>query len=311
MILTVTLNPSLDVTITLDDFKTNHKNDFSNRKISVGGKGINVSNALYNLGIDSECISLNFLEHGFVSKKLYKKGYKRKLIDVIGDLRTNYKIFDKSKNQMTEINEISSIGDDFQVQKIIKKVENEIRNLSKGDILVLAGSVPSDFDNKIYYDLINLAKERDVFVVLDAGGELLREGIKANPNMIKPNLDELQEFANKELNSVEEIISVVDSIKNDKIEYVCVTMGSDGAYMKTNNGAYIANAIDVVPKKLYSAGDAFVAGLLKELDSKNDIQMLKTAVACATATIMCEYDKMFSQQDVEKLIEKVQIINIG
>lgn len=311
MILTITLNPCLDTTIITNDFKLNSTNKYYTKVENLGGKGINVSSALKNIGIDSKCITLNFSDDDFISKELYNRDLEYKLITVEGKLRNNIKIFDNNTKQMTEINQLTIIDDKSIIDGIISQIQEEIKKLSKDDILVLSGSVPNGFTSDIYAKLIKYAKKQNVFVCLDTSGNLLKEGIKEKPNMIKPNKDELQQILNKDLNSIDEILSELEKLNNFGIDYVCLSMGEDGAIMYSNNGVYIANSLNVDVKALQGAGDSFIAGFCKELKTNNDYLILKSAIACATGTVVQEGTILCSKEDYLKYFDRVEIINIG
>lgn len=311
MILTITLNPCLDTTIITNNFKLNYTNKYNTKVENLGGKGINVSSALKNIGTDSKCITLNFSDDNFISKELSNRGLEYKLITVEGKLRNNIKIFDNSTKQMTEINQLTNIENISTIDNIIKQIKEEIDKLSSNDILVLSGSVPNGFASDIYAKLIRYAKNQGVFVCLDSSGDLLKEGIKEKPNMIKPNKDELQQILNKNLNSIDEILSELEKLNNFGIDYVCLSMGEDGAIMYSNNGVYIANSLSVEVKSLQGAGDSFVAGFCKELNTNNEYLMLKSAIACATGTVVQEGTILCSKEDYFKYFDEVEIINIG
>lgn len=310
MILTITLNPCVDITLLTQNFTINSTNKFTSKRTDLGGKGINVSTALNNIGVNSKCITLNFNDN-FIKNELDKRNFDYKLINVDGELRTNLKIFDTKTNKMTEVNENNSIEDKIIIENIITQIKKEIDLLSNDDILILSGSVPNGFNLNIYNELINFAKSKNIFVCLDSSGDLLKQGIKATPNMIKPNIDELRELSKKPLNNIDEILSELEKINNFGIEYVCLSMGEDGAIMYSNNGIYIANSLNVKVKALQGAGDSFVAGFCKELPSKNDYLILKSSIACATGTITQEGTNLCTKQDYDNYFDKVEIINIG
>lgn len=265
MIKTVTLNPAVDKTVEISDFRVGAVNRVSSVRIDAGGKGINVSKIIKTL--NGKSIALGILAG---NNGKYIKGYMDSLdiendfVFAEGETRTNLKVVDNKLHTNTDINEpgIYVKGEE------INSLENKIFNgMDKNTILVLSGSIPPGVPVDIYRRWIERAREAGARTMLDADGELLREGIKARPYLIKPNIHELEGLLKRSLNSVEAIADAAESILDKGIEMVVVSMGADGAVFVNNDGAVHAEGIKVHAVSTVGAGDSMVAALAFALDN--------------------------------------------
>ena len=201
MIYTMTMNPALDYVVDLTLFKLGRVNRTEDEHIFYGGKGINVSVILKELGFESTC--LGFIA-GFTGDKL-QRGVKEDL-----KLNTNFICVEKG---MTRINvkihsdqetELNGMGPVIEQSDIVRLFES-LNQLQSGDILILSGSVPTTVSKTIYCDILEKLKDKQVKTVVDATGELLMKTLKYQPFLIKPNNHELAEIFNVELKSIEDI----------------------------------------------------------------------------------------------------------
>ncbi len=225
MIITVTLNPALDKTIEIDEFKIDSVNRIVSTRVDAGGKGINVSKVIKEL--QQKSIALGFLGGSSGSKiknYLDNLNINNNFLTVKGETRTNIKIIDKVNNTHTDINEN---GPDLIEEDIIN-IKEKIMEYCKADsIVVLSGSVPSGVDISIYGEIIKDVKNKGGKVILDAEGELLMQGIKAGPYMVKPNIDELEKAFGESINSEEEVIQTAREILEYGVKYVVISQGSE------------------------------------------------------------------------------------
>lgn len=282
MIYTVTLNPSIDYVIDVEKLKSGSLNRTNDEKIYPGGKGINVSLILKELGYES--VSLGFIS-GFTGKyiqdTLNDRGLKTDFINVEnGFTRINVKV--KSEKE-TEINgQGPSISDEN-----LSDLYDKINGLNDKDILVLAGSIPSTLDDRLYENIIKIAKGKNIEVVVDATKNLLLSVLKFNPFLIKPNNYELEEIFNVKLENIDDIIFYGNKLKEMGAKNVLISMGKDGAILLTQDGEILksnvakGNVINSV-----GAGDSmvagFIAGYLKE-NSYYEALRLGASSGCATA----------------------------
>lgn len=301
MVITVTLNPAIDKTLIVDDFKLGSVNRTIDVRHDIGGKGINVSKVLKNLGVDSLAIGfLGGMVRSTFEKELDKRMIPHNFIRINNNTRTNMKIVDNVNKIYTDINEA---GPNITAEELDKFVALYREKCKKGDIVVLSGGVPRGISKNIYRLLTSIAKEKGALVIMDAEGELLREGIKEKPFAVKPNNHELSLLFQEELTEVSNILEKALKIKDMGICNVLVSMGSAGALYVTDNGKYIAEGLKVPVKSTVGAGDSMVAALVYSLVKRlNDIDTLSFAQACGAATVNLEGTEACSMEQIEELL---------
>ncbi|SKA94120.1 fructose-1-phosphate kinase [Caloramator quimbayensis] len=310
MIKTVTLNPAVDKTVEIDNFKVDSVNRIKSMRLDAGGKGINVSKVIKVLGGHS--IATGFLagrNGNFIKEYLDGYDIDNDFLFVKGETRTNLKVVDKLNGTNTDINET---GSEINSDDLIKLEDKIFQDMSEGAILVLAGSVPMNVQKDVYRRWIERAKNIKAKVLLDADGELLKEGIKAGPYLIKPNIHELEKLLDKKLSSINDVTIAARELLGFGIEVVVVSLGEDGALFVTRDKAIKAKGISVEIKSTVGAGDSMVASLAFAL--KRGYSLEKAAalsVAAATANVASEgtqppkieeilkYEKMVEINDLE------------
>lgn len=309
MITTLTLNPCIDHTIEVNGMEIGGTNRIKQVKKEVGGKGINVCTALVQLGYESETLLfIHEKEAVPLTKYLTEKGIGCHGVSVPGELRTNIKVFDAQKREMTEFNESGSPVPEAAADRMLTLIKEK---LTETDILVVTGSVPPGVPADIYAGAIRLAKESGVTTILDGDGELLREGIKAKPDMIKPNIGELRRLLGRHIETEEEIIGAATELVGVGIPYVCVSVGADGAYLVCGDGVYFTKGAEITVRGVQGAGDSLVAGFAIGLQEKRrPAESLRLAVACANGSLTHEGTEMCTKEDVERLIGQVEVKDI-
>lgn len=190
MVITVTLNPALDKTLTIENFKLGAVNRVSNIRYDIGGKGINVSKVLKNFNVDSVCTGfLGGIWESYFIEELNNRKISSKFIHINESTRTNTKVVDSVNKVYTDINEAGPSIKNKELEDFIKTFSDLCK---KDDIVVLSGGVSPSVPSNIYGELIKIAKEKGAVTILDAEGELLEKGIKEKPDIIKPNIHELK-----------------------------------------------------------------------------------------------------------------------
>ena len=259
MILTLTLNPCIDKTIYLDQLEVGSYNRVKNVREDSAGKGLNVSIVLNNLKEETLCMGFNFKSNGHLLEQLLKSHQvKHAFISLDGAIRTNIKLFDRSCQVMTEINEAGPFVPPEAVDQLLTAVEAA---LDHTDILVMSGSIPPGVPTDIYGRLIRLANKKHVKTVLDAAGEPLFLGLLEKPYLIKPNTLEFEQAFQKELADGMSTLEIARRVVKDGIPYICLSMGADGAMLIDREHVYRARPLPLVPKGLTGAGDSMVAGM--------------------------------------------------
>lgn len=303
VIYTVTLNPSLDYIVSVKDFRPGMTNRTSSELMLAGGKGINVSIVLGNLGIKST--ALGFIA-GFtgdeIVRRLHNGGINSEFIKINdGISRINIKL--KSIDG-TEINGQGPHIDSSHIEQLM----NRLRRLESGDVLVLAGSIPAGISDNIYKDIMDMLKDKGVQIVVDATSRLLTNVLEYNPFFIKPNQHELGDIFNVTLNTQEEVIPYALELKKMGAVNVCVSMGGKGAILVADDGnVYKAKAPDGILKNSVGAGDSLVAGFLSGWIEKKDYEYaFRKGVATGSASAFSE--RLATNGEVNDLIGKVTII---
>lgn len=302
VIYTVTFNPSLDYIVSVKDFRPGMTNRTSSELMLAGGKGINVSIVLGNLGIKST--ALGFIA-GFtgdeIVRRLHNGGINSEFIKINdGISRINIKL--KSIDG-TEINGQGPHIDSSHIEQLM----NRLRRLESGDVLVLAGSIPAGISDNIYKDIMDMLKDKGVQIVVDATSRLLTNVLEYNPFFIKPNQHELGDIFNVTLNTQEEVIPYALELKKMGAVNVCVSMGGKGAILVADDGnVYKAKAPDGILKNSVGAGDSLVAGFLSGWIEKKDYEYaFRKGVATGSASAFSE--RLATVGEVNMLIDKVVI----
>lgn len=301
MIYTVTFNPSLDYIVGVDNFKLGVVNRTTTEHIFAGGKGINVSIVLKNLGLDS--IALGFIA-GFTGREIEagvkKHGCHTDFITVDGGLsRINVKL----KSQ--EESEINGQGPKISTGEL-EQLFNKLSHLKDGDILVLAGSIPSTLPEDIYEKILKDLEEKNIKVIVDATKDLLLNVLKYHPFLIKPNNHELGEMFGVTLQSNEEIITYGKKLQEMGARNVLISMAGDGAIFITEDGSiYESKAPKGKVMNSVGAGDSMVAGFIagyeKEQNLKEGFMMgIATGSASAFST------ELATKDEVLKLLETIR-----
>lgn len=302
VIYTVTFNPSLDYIVSVKDFRPGMTNRTSSELMLAGGKGINVSIVLGNLGIKST--ALGFIA-GFtgdeIVRRLHNSGINSEFIKINdGISRINIKL--KSIDG-TEINGQGPHIDSSHIEQLM----NRLRRLESGDVLVLAGSIPAGISDNIYKDIMDMLKDKGVQIVVDATSRLLTNVLEYKPFFIKPNQHELGDIFNVTLNTQEEVIPYALELKKMGAVNVCVSMGGKGAILVADDGnVYKAKAPDGILKNSVGAGDSLVAGFLSGWIEKKDYEYaFRKGVATGSASAFSE--RLATVREVNMLIDKVVI----
>lgn len=305
MVTTVTVNPAIDRTLIVNEFKIGAVNRVSRTIIDAGGKGVNVAKNLKNLGCDVKCLGFMGPNGKYIENVLSELGIKFNFVQIKNDIRTNIKIVDEISHTYTDINEAGPDVSQDEIEKLILSI-NEHADLS--DVIVLSGSLLPNIDKDFYRQIIEKVSEKGVKVILDADGDALKLGVEGKPYMIKPNIHELRRMTGKNLESVDEIIEEGMRIIESGISIVAVSMGGSGSIVVTEDKAYKVKPIKVQVKGTVGAGDAYVAGFAYGLSENLSIEeAIKMASSASTSVIMREGTKACSLKDVEELKEKVEI----
>lgn len=297
MIYTVTFNPSLDYIVSVDNFTCGIVNRTTDEIIFPGGKGINVSMVLKNLGFENT--ALGFLA-GFTGNRiqdlLEEKGVRADFISVEkGISRINVKL---RSNEETEINgQGPAIG-----EADIKKLYEKLDTLSDGDILVLAGSIPDVMPGSMYMDIMKHLQNKDLKIVVDATKDLLVNVLQYHPFLIKPNNHELGQIFGLELKEKEDVIKYAKKLQEQGAVNVLVSMAGDGAVLIAEDGSvYESDAPKGKVVNSVGAGDSMVAGFLAGyLQTGRYEEAFKMGICTGSASAFSE--KLATKREVEEIM---------
>ncbi|MCB2294046.1 1-phosphofructokinase [Clostridium algoriphilum] len=305
MITTITLNPAVDKTIEINDFNVGSVNRVTSVMLDAGGKGINVSKVIKNLGGESRATGILSGKSGlFIKEYLDDIKIINNFIFTEGETRTNIKVVDPINHTNTDINEA---GPEVSSKTLDELSNNIFNNIKSEDIIILSGSVPSNVDKKIYGNWIAKAKEKGVKTILDADGELLKYGILSGPYLIKPNIDELEGMFNKKINGIAETAQVAKGLLDYGISIVAVSLGSEGALFVNKDSSIYAHGLKVDVKSTVGAGDSMVAALAYAITKGLSFEAtVKLAVATGAANVMTSGTKASEISTIIELEKQVE-----
>ena len=300
MIYTITFNPAIDYVVNIDKLNLGITNRSTSESYYYGGKGINVSTILCNLGIKNK--ALGFVA-GFTGDAI-EKGAKDAGIDTDfihlenGISRINIKI------KSSEETEINCQGPHI-TDKDIEKLFSQLDELKEGDTLILAGSIPNSLPQDIYENILAKLSDRNIRFVVDATQKLLMNVLKYRPFLIKPNKQELSEMFGVEINTQEDIIKYGKKLQEMGAVNVLVSLGGDGALLIDEYSEI--HTMGTVKDKVINtvgSGDSMVAGFIAGYSSKNDYDYalkLGTACGCATAFL----PGLATKEKIEETLSKL------
>lgn len=286
MVYTVTFNPALDYIMHVNQWNSDDVSRSEREELCYGGKGINVSAVLKELGVPS--LNLGFVA-GFTGEELIRlmesDGLQSNFISLPeGHTRINVKV---KADQEHDINAGGpAVGADQLVQLF-----DQLSQLKDGDALVLSGSVPANLPDDIYAQMMLRLQGKDVLILVDTTGAQLENCLKYKPFLIKPNRYELEELTGKELATTEDILFAAKELQEKGARNVLVSLGADGSVLLDETGAmHLAQPKPGTLLNSVGCGDSMVAGFLAAtLNRPNDYAYaLNLANACGTATAYSE-----------------------
>ncbi|MCM1121469.1 MAG: 1-phosphofructokinase [Eubacterium sp.] len=300
MIYTVTFNPSLDYIVSVEDFKLGLTNRTSSELILPGGKGLNVSMVLGNLGVVNT--ALGFVA-GFTGEEIVRRieemGVKSDLLPIDeGVSRINVKL--KSIDG-TEINGCGPQISEENVGKLMSRLDV----LTAGDVLILAGSIPGSMPDDIYRKIMQRLDGKDVMIVVDATKDLLVNVLEYHPFLVKPNNHELGEIFGVELKTRKEVVPYAKKMQEMGAVNVLVSMAGEGAVLAAADGSI--HAAPAPKGKLVNgvgAGDSMVAGFIAGwLEQKDYAHAFAMGVAAGSASAFSEF--LATKEEVETIYQQV------
>lgn len=314
MITTLTPNPCIDKTLSVPKFDLYKMNRVRVLRSDFGGKGINVSAALRNLGAETCCLGFSFAEDDTALKEsLHSKDIPCEFITLPGKMRTCYKLFDESLHHTIEINEYGTevtaeAGE--QLLALLKK------HAPASSFVTLSGSLPAGLESDFYFRCIQTIRSVSpkCRIVVDAEKKLLLKALEASPSILKPNIYEFQETFGLTVRSIEELdLEARKVVRQYGIEILCISLGAEGAYITNGNEAWKCSAAQVTVRSIQGAGDSVIAGLCMAVDEGKTLpEILHYGIAAAGDSISKEGTQLCTREGVEKLLQQdVALTRIG
>ncbi|WP_322922959.1 1-phosphofructokinase [Paenibacillus campi] len=300
MIYTVTLNPSIDYIVEVDELKLGELNRMKRDLKLPGGKGINVSRILNQLGAHNTAIGFlgGFTGH-YIDDKLKQDQIATDFVFIGDDTRINVKL---KHGEETEINGLGPMISTDEADQLV----NKLSVLTQGDVLVLSGSVPPSLGGDFYERLIAVCKQKGAEFVIDTTGKALLQALPHRPLLVKPNHHELSELFATEINSREELIAHGRKLLELGAQHVLISMAGDGALLVTKDEVYHANVPKGQVKNSVGAGDSMIGGFVGTLVLSNDpLEAFRTGVASGSATAFS--DDLAERAKIDELLPQVTV----
>ena len=300
MIYTVTINPSIDYIVQLDKLTLGEVNrmDYDNKL--PGGKGINVSRILKELGHDN--IAWGFLggfTGNFVKEELEKVGLKTDFTPIAADTRINVKI--KAQNE-TEINGQGPKLTEEEISAFTEKFDH----LTSDDVVIFAGSLVPSLNDDFYFYLIKIIRSKGAQFVIDTTGESLRKTLAEKPLVVKPNNHELADLFGVEFNGIDDIVKYGRKLLDMGAQNVLVSMAGDGGLMITNEGVWRSLAPKGTVINSVGAGDSMLAGFVGTYASTKDpIEAFHYGLASGSATAFSE--DLATREKIDEIYAQITI----
>jgi tagatose 6-phosphate kinase len=288
LILTVTLNAAVDKTYRVEGFALDRVHRASDWRIEAGGKGINVARVFGRLG--GQAVATGFLggyNGKYIARALKAEGIESDFVQTREESRVCIAVVDPLSGTQTEINEEGPTISGDERAAFRRKFKSLVES-RRVDCAVLSGSVPRGIPATIYEDLIEVSRKAGVPCALDASGEPLREGLKARPWIVKPNIHELSSIIGRDLIASKDIIAAAQSFRGTGVEYVLVTCGGKGAYSVSAEGVFKSDSPKIQFVSAVGSGDAFLGAFVWSLikgDDANERLRIATGAGAANAAV--------------------------
>ena len=264
MIYTVTLNPSIDYIVEVEHIELGGLNRMTRDMKFPGGKGINVSRVLNQLGADNTAIGfLGGFTGRYIDETLGKEGMRTDFVNIADDTRINVKL---KHGGETEIN---GLGPDIREDET-KELLHKLSQLQAGDIVVLSGSVPPSLGSDFYGRLIEACRKGGAEFVMDTTGEALMKALAYKPLLVKPNHHELAELFGVVIDSREELVKYGRKLLEKGAQHVLISMAGEGALFITADQVFHANVPPGTVRNSVGAGDSMIAGFVGTLAMGHD-----------------------------------------
>jgi 1-phosphofructokinase family hexose kinase len=303
MILSVTLNPSVDRAIHVEQLKLYDTNRVLRTETDAGGKGINLSRVADELG--AKTLATGFVgggPGGFVKSVLDREGVPYDFVEVDGETRINFSVEDAGEDPPTTFN---SSGPEIAPEEWAELQAKCRRLARRGGWACMGGSVPPGLEKSAHRILIELFRELGCRTLLDADGEALRHGIEAGPNLVKPNEKEAERLLGKPAGTDEEALAAAKEIRERGVSIVILSRGERGAILACDEGIWRGTSPEIEPKSTIGSGDSMLGGFLWALEDGRSVEeAFRWGLAAGAATATTDSTEIARKPKVEELFPR-------
>ena len=307
-IATITANPSVDRTIYLENIRLGGLNKVKRLGQYAGGKGINVSSYLADLGCQSKAFAFIGGTNGlYVRDYLLSRNIPAECVVVPGETRTNIKLIDEALQQTTEINEPGPLVDSASQDNMLQLINSSLADYK---VMVVAGSLPEGVSSSFYKEIIRSARSHGALTILDTNGHNLREAAEAAPDMVKPNRAELEVFCGRKLSTIPELLIAAGQLLDLGVKVVLVSLGGEGSLLMTREKSWLVNSPQVDVVNTVGAGDSMVAAFALGLSTQGWEERLPEILLHAAACSLEAITKVERRLQVDLIQQKMATIRI-
>ncbi len=309
MILTITLNPSVDQALFVDKLLMGDTNRVLRTETDAGGKGINLSRVAVELGARSK--AMGFLGGGlgaYIRGALELQGVVHDFIEIKGETRINFSVEDDSHSPPTTFNQQGPSISAGEWDRLVERVRRPARRCRW---VAMGGSLPPEAPSDAFRILGDLAKELGCRVVLDADGEALRLGLEAKPDLIKPNTKEAERLLGQPCRTDQQCLAATVRLREEFLEgknIALISRGAEGAVMACEEGLFMGKSPAVEVRSTIGSGDSLIGGMLAALEQGQTIvDAFRQGLAAGAATAMTDGCEIARGPQVRQLLSSVKV----
>lgn len=307
MILTVGISPCLDVTVEVDALNVGKTNVVKRKALTLGGKALNVAIGVKRLGGNVYTTGLMYEENGFMFENaLMKEGIPFSFVWNKGRVRENYKFIDR-RSMLTEVNDVGEAIDEVKQKEILDMV----RTLSAhSDVTVISGGLPRGVSPNYYADLVKAVNPHALKIV-DASGQRMFSALGEGVDLVKPNIDELENTIGRHVKSKEDMLAGCYELLDRGAKRVLLSLGKQGAVITNGTHSYHCKSINVAVNSTVGAGDSMVAAAAMQLEQGGTLpDILRAGVAAGTANVMTVGRMSFDREKYDEVYASLHITEI-
>lgn len=307
MILTVCMSPCMDVTIEVDALNVGKTNVLKRKSVSFGGKALNVAIGAARLGCEAYTTGLMYNENGYMFENaLDKEGVPFTFVWNKGRVRENYKFIDR-RSMLTEVNDVGEAVTGEKADEVLGLV----RMLSaKSQVTVLSGSLPRGLDPEYYGKLAKAVDERSM-IIADASGQRMYSALTNGVDLVKPNMEELENTLGRQLTSKEDMLAGCYELLDRGAKRVLLSLGKQGAVITDGKENFHCKSMNVAVNSTVGAGDAMVAAAAIKLEQGAPLaEILRSGVAAGTARVMTSEQVSFTKEKYNEVLAGLHVTRI-